>query len=142
VEVFNVDSVLKKINNKEILNDVAFSVKKGEVLALFGRNGSGKSTLFKCILGLETADFIYRKFNDKILKQADLIKLFSYSSQEVFLPDNLTVKRLISFFDLNRNETILNEEIIQANLNVKVKDIYISTFIINLLILMAWKFLM
>ena len=34
-----------------VLNDVAFGVAEGEVLALLGRNGAGKSTVLKAIMG-------------------------------------------------------------------------------------------
>lgn len=41
---------------KQILNDVSFSVKKGEMVSIVGRNGAGKSTLCKCICGFENKD--------------------------------------------------------------------------------------
>lgn len=34
---------------RKVLNDVSFSVKKGEVLGIIGRNGSGKSTTLKLL---------------------------------------------------------------------------------------------
>jgi iron complex transport system ATP-binding protein len=34
-----------------VLDDVSFSVKKGDLLAVLGPNGVGKSTMFRCILG-------------------------------------------------------------------------------------------
>ena len=40
---------------KRAINDVSFSVKKGESVALFGRNGAGKSTLLNTISGLVRA---------------------------------------------------------------------------------------
>ena len=36
-----------------ILNNVSFSLEKGEVGVLLGQNGSGKTTLFRCISGQE-----------------------------------------------------------------------------------------
>ena len=38
------------------LDDVSFSVKKGEFLTIVGENGAGKSTLVKAILGMLTPD--------------------------------------------------------------------------------------
>jgi len=37
--------------NKEILDEVSFSVRKGMKIAVMGQNGAGKSTLFKLITG-------------------------------------------------------------------------------------------
>lgn len=37
---------------KQVLKNVSFSLKEGEVMGLVGESGSGKSTLAKCILGL------------------------------------------------------------------------------------------
>ncbi|SFG31959.1 ABC transporter ATP-binding protein [Sporolactobacillus nakayamae] len=42
--------------DRPILEDVRFSVRKGERIALVGKNGAGKSTLTKLICGLEHPD--------------------------------------------------------------------------------------
>lgn len=35
-----------------VLNDVSFSVKEGDVMAVLGPNGAGKTTLLRCMMGL------------------------------------------------------------------------------------------
>ncbi|NVK56788.1 MAG: ABC transporter ATP-binding protein [Alteromonadaceae bacterium] len=42
------------VQSKQILKNVSFSARKGEVLALLGGNGAGKSTTVKTFLGLMT----------------------------------------------------------------------------------------
>ncbi len=38
-----------KIDKKEILKDISFSIKKGDVFAILGHNGAGKTTLFELL---------------------------------------------------------------------------------------------
>jgi simple sugar transport system ATP-binding protein len=50
--VLELRSVQKSFGAIRALQDVSFSVRPGEVVALVGDNGAGKSTLVKCISGL------------------------------------------------------------------------------------------
>ncbi|SFA89548.1 ABC-type multidrug transport system, ATPase and permease component [Acetitomaculum ruminis DSM 5522] len=43
-------------DDKQILNNFSFSIKKGEKVTLLGRTGAGKSTVFKLLLGLYFPD--------------------------------------------------------------------------------------
>ena len=46
-----VDEVAKKYDNKVIIEDVSFSIDRGEKIALLGKNGEGKSTMSRLIVG-------------------------------------------------------------------------------------------
>ena len=46
----------KSFGIRKVVDDLSFSVKRGEVFALLGHNGAGKSTIIDLILGLKTQD--------------------------------------------------------------------------------------
>lgn len=48
--------VSKSFNQKNILKDISFKIKKGETICLLGASGSGKSTILKMIAGLDFPD--------------------------------------------------------------------------------------
>ena len=51
--VIEIQNLNKSFGNHEVLKDIEFSVKKGEVVSIIGSSGSGKSTLLRCINLLE-----------------------------------------------------------------------------------------
>lgn len=48
-----VKNLRKNFGETEVLKDISFSVKKGEVLGIIGPSGSGKSTILRCLAQLE-----------------------------------------------------------------------------------------
>lgn len=54
--VMEMKHVKKKFGDKEVLKDISFSVKEGEVVSILGPSGSGKSTLLRCATFLERMD--------------------------------------------------------------------------------------
>ncbi|NPA24514.1 MAG: ABC-F family ATP-binding cassette domain-containing protein [Deltaproteobacteria bacterium] len=54
--VLEVDSLSKAYGSKQVLNEVSFTVERGERLAVIGPNGIGKSTLLKIIMNELEAD--------------------------------------------------------------------------------------
>ncbi|MBQ2080010.1 MAG: ABC transporter ATP-binding protein [Erysipelotrichaceae bacterium] len=53
LEVKNLD--FSYVEGDPILNDVSFTIRKGEMMAIVGKNGAGKSTLCKVVCGFEKA---------------------------------------------------------------------------------------
>ncbi|MDD4201542.1 MAG: metal ABC transporter ATP-binding protein [Candidatus Paceibacterota bacterium] len=71
MNIISVKNLSFKYEKISILEDINFSVNKGDYVALAGPNGSGKTTLIRTVLGLEKANgeiFLFGKkikeFND------------------------------------------------------------------------------
>ena len=51
--ILQVNHLSKSFGSHEVLRDIDFTVKKGDVTSIIGASGSGKSTLLRCINLLE-----------------------------------------------------------------------------------------
>ena len=51
-EVLLLDNVTKTIKGRQIIKEISFSMKRGEVMGFLGPNGAGKSTTLRMIVGL------------------------------------------------------------------------------------------
>lgn len=67
MSLLNVEDIRKSYGKTEVLKDISFSLKKGEVLAIIGSSGSGKTTLLRCLNFLETPSNGKISVNDKVL---------------------------------------------------------------------------
>lgn len=54
--IVTVAGLSKTYRSVVALDDVAFSIRRGEILSLIGPNGAGKTTLFECLAGVQPAD--------------------------------------------------------------------------------------
>ncbi|MGL4987274.1 MAG: ATP-binding cassette domain-containing protein, partial [Treponemataceae bacterium] len=60
-----IDSISKSFGNFHVLNDVSFTIKKGEFFSLLGPSGCGKTTLLRIIAGFESPDAGSVLFDEK-----------------------------------------------------------------------------
>ncbi|MCM3387780.1 amino acid ABC transporter ATP-binding protein [Ureibacillus chungkukjangi] len=89
-KVIDIKHLNKSFGSHEVLKDVNFTVKKGEVVCLIGSSGSGKSTLLRCINLLETpsgGEIIYK--GENILDDKHDIKQYRTHLGMVFQQFNL-----------------------------------------------------
>lgn len=99
-----VDEVKTVLDRKELIQDVSFSLYRGEVLALVGHNGAGKSTLMKTIMKMLEK----KKGKISILEQFDQDEQFvsfkrhiSYLPEEPMLLTELTVMQHFQLYGMS-----------------------------------------
>lgn len=84
--------------NSNVLNDVNFSVTRGEFVGIIGPNGAGKSTLLKLILGLLNIEndciYLNNKFLSKYPKK-ELGQYMAYVPQETEFSFSYQVKEIV-----------------------------------------------
>ena len=56
MSVLDVQHMEKHFGTTRVLEDISFSLERGQTLAIIGSSGSGKTTLLRCLNFLETPD--------------------------------------------------------------------------------------
>ncbi|MGA8306060.1 MAG: ATP-binding cassette domain-containing protein, partial [Candidatus Acidiferrales bacterium] len=87
------------LSNRELLNDVSFSVARGETLVLLGRSGAGKTTALKMINRLLVPTSGEVLVEGKLTREWDPIALrrkIGYVIQDIGLFPHYTVSQNIS----------------------------------------------
>jgi ABC-type multidrug transport system, ATPase component len=56
MDLITVENVCKRLGKREIIKEISFSVREGEVSGFLGKNGAGKSTTIRMMAGLISAD--------------------------------------------------------------------------------------
>ncbi|MBI4482610.1 MAG: ATP-binding cassette domain-containing protein [Acidobacteria bacterium] len=101
--MIELEHVVKIYDEKVVLDDVNFTVKKGETKIILGGSGSGKSTILKLILGLERPDsgrVIIDGEDITRMNQRDLMRVrqnIGMVFQEGALFDSLTVRENVGY---------------------------------------------
>ena len=109
--ILQVQHLSKSFGTHEVLRDIDFSVKKGDVTSIIGASGSGKSTLLRCINLLEnptSGEILYH--GENVLHRG--FNVPSYRSR---------VGMVFQSFNLFNNMTVL-ENCIVGQVKVLKKD--------------------
>jgi ABC-2 type transport system ATP-binding protein len=115
----NAVSLTKRYGEKTALDDVSFSVDKGELFGFIGPDGAGKTTLFRLITSLLIPDrgSLTVEGLDSVKDYIKLRKILGYMPGRFSLYQDLTVEENLRFFAGIFKTTL------EANYDL-VKDIY------------------
>jgi len=96
----NIQNLVKKYEDRAVVDAVSFEIPKGKVISLIGPNGAGKSTVMGMLSRLVTKDSGVINFEEKDLskwKSKELAKRLAILTQHNNVQMKLTVKELVSF---------------------------------------------
>ena len=108
VEVKNLRKAFKKRRSKEVIQaveNVSFTVKRGEILGLLGTNGAGKTTTIKMICGLLTPDsgtVIVNGLDNQAKRLETLCEISAVLEGNRNIYWRLTVRENLEYFAGNR----------------------------------------
>ena len=104
----SVKNITKKYSRIEVVSDVSFKVKSGEIVGLLGPNGAGKTTCFYIACGLVKADKGEVLIGDNRVSKLPMHKRahmgLGYLPQEPSIFRKLTVeKNILAVLELNKD---------------------------------------
>ena len=125
MKLLEVKNLSVKLDNKIILNNISFTVEKGEIVAIIGPNGAGKTTLLKAILGLINYEGVVKYKNENIKKYLNEIEYIPQNFN--FLKDfPITVEEFLKLRELKEKdyyENVIKEIGVYHILNKKIVEI-------------------
>ncbi|MFN3781328.1 MAG: ATP-binding cassette domain-containing protein, partial [Candidatus Kapaibacteriota bacterium] len=62
-------NIYKKFGDVEVLKNITFEIKNGELISIIGRSGCGKTTLLRCINCLEIIDSGYLRVGEIVMER-------------------------------------------------------------------------
>jgi ABC-2 type transport system ATP-binding protein len=90
--------LVKKFGDQNVLQDVNLRVMPGEIVGLIGPSGAGKSTIIKTTLGMEVADGGDAKVLRTQMPNRQLLGRIGYMAQTDALYDSLSGRENLVFF--------------------------------------------
>lgn len=106
-EIVKVENLIKKYKETTAVNNISFTVNKGEVLVIIGSSGSGKSTVLRCMNQLEEINGGNIKIdNDEMIKGYKKEKPV-YNNKDILKQMNLKCGFVFQNFNLFLHKTIL-----------------------------------
>lgn len=126
--MIEITELSKSYGNKKALDNITFTVKKGEILGFLGPNGAGKSTTMNIITGYlsSTSGTVTVDGYDILDNPNEVKKRIGYLPEQPPLYPDMTVEEYLSFvYDLKKIKGMNKaEHIAEIIKTVGVEDVY------------------
>lgn len=98
--ILEVKNLTKRFGNFTAVDNVSFSLKRGEILGLLGPNGAGKTTTIQMLLGIMQPSSGTITYFGKIFEKhkQQILKNINYSSTYISLPWQYTISEILDIF--------------------------------------------
>jgi len=120
-KILELDSLVKEFDKKKAVNNISFSLNRGEILGLLGPNGAGKTTTIRMIMNIIVPDsgkieILGKNFNENLKNK------IGYLPEERGLYRKLKVMETIEFFaelkGMKSNDIKKKAEVLLAKFNL------------------------
>lgn len=118
--IIEIKNLVKNYGEQEVLKDISFSIKQGEIVSIIGPSGSGKSTCLRCINHLESyqqGEILYQGINTNT-KGFDISK---YRSEVTMIFQNFNLFNHLSVIE---NCVIGQVEVLKRNKKEAIEIAY------------------
>ena len=114
--VVSVQHLVKRYGDVVAVDDVSFSIRKGEIFGIVGPNGAGKTTTVECISGLRVPDsgrILVEGFSPRT--DRDKIRQFvGVQLQDCALPPRITVGEAVGLFASFYRDPLNADELLES----------------------------
>ncbi|WP_083252789.1 ABC transporter ATP-binding protein [Bacillus sp. F56] len=128
-EAVSVSNVTKQFQQKTAVNNISFSMKKGEIAAILGPNGAGKTTVISMILGLLKPTKGEIKLFNRVPDDQQVREQIGVMLQEVSVMPGLKVNEILELFrsyypnPLSLNELVSLTALTKEDLKTKAEKL-------------------
>ena len=100
MNVIDVENITKTYGKNKAVDNISFSLKRGEIFGMLGPNGAGKTTSIECVIGLKK----YEKGTIRVLgldpltERNELYQRIGVQLQETSFQDKIKVEEICKLF--------------------------------------------
>lgn len=123
-----VKNVAKSLGNKEILHNINFCLKKGQVVALVGPNGAGKTTLMRLLCGFYKQEHGEISFDNLTIEnnRTEFLKNIAYVPENGGIYPDMSVFEFLKFM---ANAKHLTKDVFDKNIKKVIKNLELESVI-------------